>query len=383
MDRNLSTALGELGLSATEAEIYVALLEQAQDGPVSAYRLAQAMGRDPANMTKTLGAMVKRGAVRASGRRPKLYAPVAPVDFTSALIERLQARQREAVKLLEQIGRTPADEGLHPLESRHQVLDVARRLLGEAEHVVLVDAAAEFLQELAADLAGLVEGQGVTVLARSDAPVALDGVRLRVVAGPGTLAADTPGPWLRLTVDGRGCLEAIVHPGGEPDVLFGHWSRNPSQAFLAHRNLGAEFILDDVLELVGARAGHELIVRQADDQAALIQRHVAWRRRWRDAGLPAYRVPEAPGAPEATTQVPNAAEEAVEVDPEQVARAMAELAAEEAEQAGKTGEFAPEVPGATTHAATRDAARKKALAAASDEDDGGPLQFIFRRRRKG
>ena len=54
MDRELASALKDLGLTATEAAIYVALLEHCADGPISAYKLAQIMGRDPANLTKAL-----------------------------------------------------------------------------------------------------------------------------------------------------------------------------------------------------------------------------------------------------------------------------------------------------------------------------------------
>lgn len=433
MDRELGAALEDLGLSATEAEIYVALLEHCQEGPVSAYRLAQAMGRDPANMTKTLGAMSKHGAVRVTGKRPRLYAPVAPVDFTGALVERLQARQREAVAMLEKIGQPPADEGLHPLESRQQALTIARRLLGEAERVVLLDAAAELLAELADDLGEVAAGEGVTVLARSDGADAPPGVRLRTEAGPGSLSADAPGPWLRLTVDGRGCLEAVAHPGDAADLLYGHWSRNPSEAFLAHRNLAAEFVLGDVLDLVGEGAGGKLVARHAADQAALIQRHVAWRRRWREAGLPAYRPPEpaaadgaagadAAGGPAAAAEAAaahEAAEAATPAEPAAPAEAAASAASHEAARSAPQASppsaevpeeapgFSPEIPGRAAATAAGESGQEPPAAPAApaapepagpapaetgpadteaaepepEPDDAGPLQFIFRRRR--
>lgn len=44
--------LRQLGLTRTEAEVYLATLQQATGGPVSAYKVAQAMGRDPANLGK-------------------------------------------------------------------------------------------------------------------------------------------------------------------------------------------------------------------------------------------------------------------------------------------------------------------------------------------
>jgi len=50
----ITQALVDLGLTKTEAEVYIELLQLSVDGPVSSYKVAQSMGRDPANMSKTL-----------------------------------------------------------------------------------------------------------------------------------------------------------------------------------------------------------------------------------------------------------------------------------------------------------------------------------------
>ncbi|HOX25007.1 MAG TPA: helix-turn-helix domain-containing protein [Candidatus Krumholzibacteria bacterium] len=288
MDRELAADLAELGLTATEAEIYLALLEQSAAGPVSAYKLAQDMGRDPANMTKTLGAMAKRGAVQATRGKPRLFAAVPPADFTGALVQRLQAKQRQVVKRLETIGHPPGDESLHPLDTRQQILEVARRLLGEARRIVLVDASADLLGELAPELARAASTRSATVLVKSAARVAIPGVRVWIDPGEDALVGAAPGPWLRLAVDGRGSLEALAHPGDADQLLHGFWTRSPARAFLAHRGLAAELILADVGELLRAGASADLVSRRAADQAALLLRQVDWRQRWREAGLPDY-----------------------------------------------------------------------------------------------
>ena len=351
MDRELAVALKDLGLTATEASIYVALLEHCGDGPVSAYKLAQDMGRDPANMTKTLAAMVKRGAVHAGGKRPKLYAPVRPADFTGELVARIQARQRQAVALLDRIGQPAADESLRPLESRRAGLDRARSILESAGRIVLVDASADLLAEIAADLSSAASERGVTVLARSTDQVAAPGVRIWIDPDDGALSGAAPGPWLRLTVDGHSCLEMTAHPEDPDLLLHGSWSRSPGQAFLAHRSLGSELILTDLLEMLRSGAGTDLVRRHAEDQATLILRQIAWRRQWREIGLPDY------------------APETADVDPDLVARTMAELDDEVAV-------FQPDPsPVAKTPVAEE--------VTATDEDDGGgPLQFIFRRRKR-
>jgi sugar-specific transcriptional regulator TrmB len=371
MNRELAATLKDLGLSATDSAIYVALLEHAADGPITAYRLAQELGRDPANVTKAIGMMVKRGAVTASGKRPRLYAPVPPREFLGELVAGIEARREQAVAMLEQIGTAPPDGRPHVLEHRDEMFDRARLMLAAAERIVLVHAAREWLDELADDLARVADERGAIVLTRA------------------TVATAVPGPWLRLVVDGELSLDAVGRPQSDA-LLLGRWSRNPAEAYLAHRELGLEVVLDDVMELLHEGASGDMVRRRAEDQWALLQRQVRWKRRWREAGLAEYS--PAPDGPD-------------EIAPEEVAEAMAEVSAE----------FTPETPGQESAvggeevAATADRSgrveaagadegvdevteagskvdadepRKAAAANAAEPDDSGPLKFIFRRRRK-
>jgi sugar-specific transcriptional regulator TrmB len=338
MDRELAEALALLGLSAAEAEIYVALLQHGTTGPVSAYKLAQTMGRDPANTTKVLSAMSKRGAVRVSGRRPCLYAAVSPEDFTGRLVANVRAKQQLAVQLLREIGEPTRDEHVHPLTSRAEVMDTVHRLLGEAERVVLLDAAGELVNELAADLTAAATGRDATVLVKSTATMDIPRVQIR--CDQQELApARAPGPWLRLAIDATSCLEALLHPAGGDDVLFGQWSRCPTHVFLVHRNLATEMALADLLELLHGGTGGDLARRRTSERAAVVGRLATWRERWREAGWPAYEPLR-----DAATGAPSATGSEAASEPETAAEAVAEA------QAG------------------------------ADTDDS--LQFIYRKRRR-
>jgi len=308
--------------------------------------------------------------VRVSGRRPKLYAPVEPADFTGALVANLQERQRLAVRLLEAIGSPPTDESLRTLDTRDQAMACARRLLDEARRIVLVDAAPEMLAELAPELEETATNRGTTVLIKTTDPIHIRGARVWPDPTAAALTGAAPGPWLRLTVDGHASLDVVAHPGNDHDLLHGHWGRSPALAFMAHRSLGAEIIHSGAAQLLQEGAGPELARRQAEDLATLILRQVAWRQRWREADLPDY--------------TPTAV---VEVDPTEVDRTMAELAAEEnapapepapASQPESVPDFQAEVPG-------KPEPKAEPAAKAEPEPDAeadGPLQFIFRRRKK-
>lgn len=368
MDRELVAALKDLGLSPTESSVYVALLEHCGDGPVSAYRLAQEMGRDPANMTKALASAVKRGAATVTGKRPRLYAPTAPQEFIDSLVAHLQGRRQQAIDLLETVGTPPPDDGRpHPLDEHDEALVVGRRLIGDAERVVLVNAAPEWLSLIQDDLDRAAADQGAMVIVRA------------------TELVTAPGPWLRLVVDGRLCLNVVSRLESD-ELLFGEWSTNPARAFLQHRELAQAAVLDDLVELLDSGAATAAVKRRADEQLPQLLASVPWKRRWQDAGLPPYTpTPPASESPSSTTPseplvAPSpapepivAAEPALEVDvqeteeldPATVAEAMAEVAAE----------FTPETPGATEP--DPDPAEDED----SDDDGGGPLRFIFRRRK--
>lgn len=331
MDRQLAAALADLGLTTTESAIYVALLQRCRKGPISAYKLAQDLGRDPANLTKALSAMTRRRAVVASGQRPRLYAPAPPREFLGSLVSHLQARQEQAITLLERFGTPPDDGRPHLLNTVDEALAVARELIGRASRLILISGAPEWLADLRDELRRAGDEQGVLILSRDTA------------AGP------APGPWLRMVVDGAVSLTALGRPDGE-DLLLGSWSRNVGDAFLLQHDLGQAAVLDDLLELLDAGATSEAVRKRAAEQWALVGKQVPWKKRWQELGLTPYRPAEPP---------------AEDLDPDTVADAMAEIAAE----------FTPEMPG-------KPAASRGGATAADEDDEGSPLRFIFRRKKK-
>ncbi len=306
MDRELAGALTDLGLSATEAQIYVALLRLGGSGPVSAYRLAQEMGRDPANLTKALAVMARRGAVRASGRRPRLFAAVAPEEFTGRLIARLQDRQQQALELLRDIGEPPPDQDLHALPTCREAFAVARRLIAGARRVVLCDGASELLGGLAEPLSAAATTQGAMVLVLCPTAISLPGARVRQAGGLESRVNAAPGPWLRLAVDGHASLEMLAHPADRATLLHGHWSLRPAQAFLSHRNLASAWMLADLEEQLREGIAGESAWRRAADQASLLLHQLGWRQLWREAGLPDWAPAGAPAGDAAAAPDPDA-----------------------------------------------------------------------------
>jgi len=129
-------ALAALGLTRCEAEIYAGLLQLAHDGPVSGYGVAKALGRDPANTTKTLATLARNGAVQVAQTKPCLYLPTPPEQLTTELARRVYDRRDEAVRLLAELGPRVVAGGLYTLRDRDQVWHRCRQLVAAGRDLV-------------------------------------------------------------------------------------------------------------------------------------------------------------------------------------------------------------------------------------------------------
>ena len=105
--------LRDLGLSRAESEVYLACLQLGAggSGTLSSYRVAQEMGRDPANVGKIVNALAHLQAIRVVQEKPRLFVAVPPEEFTDHLLGRMRRRGAEAVSLLERFRRPERRRG--------------------------------------------------------------------------------------------------------------------------------------------------------------------------------------------------------------------------------------------------------------------------------
>lgn len=218
--------LRELGLSRTEAEVYVACLSLGPVGALSSYRVAQEMGRDPANVGKVVNALVHWQAVRVVQEKPRLFVAVPPDEFASHLVERLRKHGAEAVTLLESFASPAADGVAQALTSPGQALDRARDLLVGCRTSVVVMGSPETLHELGADLEDVAGRPGCRVRVLSPEALAsavVDIGHLPVTGHVGTVEGDQ---WLHLVVDDNAWLTAVLGPAAATGGPCGWWCTN-------------------------------------------------------------------------------------------------------------------------------------------------------------
>ncbi|MDX2474987.1 MAG: helix-turn-helix domain-containing protein [Candidatus Krumholzibacteria bacterium] len=215
-----------LGLTEAEAETYFTALRTCKNEPLSSYKLAQAMGRDPANVAKTLASLVRLQAMTVVQDKPRLFLPSDPADFTERVLRRLQRNGREAVELLQSF-QTPEPDGVTlSLSSGTQIMAKARELLAGCQQHVTIFGSRESLRELGAELEELGENPERTVRVLSPVPMISDNVQITVFSPLSDLPPLALQEFLQVVVDDRAWLSAVLadETGSAPSGWWGNHS---------------------------------------------------------------------------------------------------------------------------------------------------------------
>lgn len=133
----LLASLQSLGFTSVEALVY---RELAHTPGQTGYRLAHAIGKSQGNTYQALNGLVQKGAVLSSAGETKLYTAVPAAELLSTLRRRFERTCETVDSALCELQRPPAETVIARLESREQVLERARWMLGEAKETAVFEA---------------------------------------------------------------------------------------------------------------------------------------------------------------------------------------------------------------------------------------------------
>ena len=219
--------LRDLGLSRAESEVYLACLQLGAGGAgtLSSYRVAQEMGRDPANVGKIVNALAHLQAIRVVQEKPRLFVAVPPEEFTDHLLGRMRRRGAEAVSLLEDFGGQSADGVAQALTSREQTAARARAMLATCRRDLLVAGSPEMVRELGLDLERVAETPGCRVRVVSPQAFSSSVVEISALPTAGRLGQDQNEDWLLMACDDQSWLVALLPQAGTAsEGPCGWWS---------------------------------------------------------------------------------------------------------------------------------------------------------------
>ncbi len=231
-----AAALAALGFTETEALVYCELLRAS---PASGYRLAQAIGKAPANTYQALAALTQKGAVVVDDSAGKSFRPAPPAELIAALERGYEARARTAGLALEQLYKPPEDDRIYQLATAAQALERARAMIDAAREILLFDLFPEPLQLLKPNLER-THAQGVRVAGVGYAPAETG---FALIDSRGMSMADRwPGLQLSLVADAREYMVVLLSHDATR-VLHGVWSDSAYLSALQHNALASEIRL--------------------------------------------------------------------------------------------------------------------------------------------
>lgn len=228
-------ALEELGFTELEARVYCELLASA---PATGYRLAQAVGKAPANVYQALSSLEQKRAIVVDDGATKSFRAVAPDELLADIGARFARQQHAAKAALARLQVPPPTDKIFQLRQASQVIARAQRMLAKAREIVLFDLFPEPLRTLTPDLTRAA-ARGVQVagiIYSADAPEEF--LCLPSQGQPRT-PSNWPGSQLTLVIDAREFLVALLS-SDLSEVRHGFWSDSVYLACLQHSGLGCE-----------------------------------------------------------------------------------------------------------------------------------------------
>lgn len=237
-------ALAMMGLTRMEAAVYLQLRALSPVGPATGYKVAKALGKDPASVYAVLEELQRRGVAYAASGPPKGFLPEDPARMIVRLEEDLKAAAEAAREALSSPAEVAVDDDAYCLATAGQVLAVAADMIRGAKHTALLDLSPPALSELGPEVRAAA-ARGVSLLIRiyaepgDDARNHLAGT-MCVLEPEGLMALEAmPGPILAAAVDERTHVSAYLAGDGVKQAL---WSRNRFLARHAHQALASTII---------------------------------------------------------------------------------------------------------------------------------------------
>lgn len=241
-------ALTALGFTETEALVYCELLRLS---PATGYRLAQAVGKAPANTYQALSALVQKGAAMVDESDGKCFRAVPPAELLAALGSAFEARRAAAAAALERFALPAEDDRIYQLKSSEQVMQRALAMIEGAREIVLFDLFPEPFEALRPALECSARN-GVVVAGITYGSIAGAPAPFIVARGADYVARRWPGRQVMIVADAREHLAALLSRDGA-SVLHGTWSDSAWLACIHHNGLACELRLLSSSTLADAR----------------------------------------------------------------------------------------------------------------------------------
>jgi sugar-specific transcriptional regulator TrmB len=229
--------LTELGFTALEADVYAVLV---QDAPVTAYKVAQVLGKAAANVYKAVESLAKKGALLVDDGESRMLRAVPPSELLGRVERDFQNARAKAESALSGLGGNDDDERVYRLETREQVLERAVAMLHSARALVALDLFPEPFEDLREEIASVAKrGVPTRVQVYSKIDASIPGAQITVASRGSAMLRAWPGQWLNVVVDATEHMLALMR-SDRGEVIQAVWSASAYLSVMYFSGLDAE-----------------------------------------------------------------------------------------------------------------------------------------------
>lgn len=243
--------LTELGFTGLEAEVYAALLETS---PVTAYRVAQQVGKAAANVYKAVESLANKGAIVIDDGESRMLRAVPPAELLGRLERDFKGARTRAERALARLRGTEEDERVYQLKTRDQVLERANSMLKRAKQIALLDLFPEPLDDLREALRQTAK-RGVRTVVQIYREAAVEGAEVVLAPRGEDMLRTWPAQWLNVVVDANEHLLSLMR-SDRGEVIQAVWTQSPYLSVIYFSGLASEIQLGALSEKIRAGASN-------------------------------------------------------------------------------------------------------------------------------
>ena len=251
--------LTTIGFNELEAAAYTFLVE---NSPVTAYRVAQGIGKPVANTYKAVESLREKGAVLIDETGNKLCKAVPPRELLQKMENRFRRQQQKAEKILARLRPVEGDDGIYSLATAEDVFNTCAAMLERAEEIVLIDAFPQLLENLKEHLLE-TSRRGVRVKAQTYSAADIPEIECFISSEAESTVRRWQGQWLCLVIDGAEYLFAYLDEDGK-QVHQAIWSRSVFLAWIQYGNMAYALLASELEQLIKHGASREELLEAID-----------------------------------------------------------------------------------------------------------------------
>jgi len=246
----------EMGLSLTEAAVYLALLTES---PMTGYKIAEITGKSRSNTYQALKTLEQKSCIcLAEGNNSSQYMAIPIETYLAQQELAFKARKKTISAAFKDLKSEKQESVIVNLKTTEQFITKVREMINGAENILMVDTLNHPLNIFKEDLITAAKS-GISVLIESLETETIPGCLVIGKKVNSTESGIWPVDWFVLSVDSKEFLVAFLTRSGE--LINAVWVNNIFVSGWFSSGMGYDFLVHHIMELFASDRSKEEIFK--------------------------------------------------------------------------------------------------------------------------